>query len=87
MEILKIVDIALAGLAGLMGIIVLFRNTALAWKWVALAGIIWAVMSVFRLYIPSIWDIVIFQKVVVFHWVQNLGTALCLFLGLLTVKQ
>ncbi len=84
--ILNIIDTVLFGLAGLWGIILLFKNTTLPWKWVALAAIIWAVTSVFKLYIPQIWDWKPFAGIQIVYLVQRIGLGLCLFLGMLTAK-
>jgi hypothetical protein len=78
-EIIHYVDIGLYAIAGIAGLIVLFRNTTFAWKWLALAAIIWGLTSLFMQFVPSL-------PVKVLSVVQRLGMGLCLSVGLITYK-
>jgi len=83
--IIKYLEIGLACLAGLWGLILLFRNTTPAWRWIALAALIWALTLCLDVFLPAIWDTVVL-KVQIFHIVQRLGIGLCLFIGLLSAR-
>ena len=83
--IIRYVEIGLACLAGLWGLICLFRNMAPAWRWIALAALVWALTFCLQAFLPAIWDTV-FLKTRIFHIIQNVGIGLCLFIGLLSAK-
>jgi len=84
--IISILDTILFGLAGLWGLIVLFKNASVAWKWIALAAIIWAITSVFILYLPSVANIKVLS-VKIIPVTQRLGMGFSLFFGLLNYHR
>ncbi len=78
-EIIHYIDVGLYAIAGIVGLIVLFRNTTFAWKWLALAAIVWGLTSLFIQYVPSLPKDVL-------TIIQRLGMGLCLSVGLITYK-
>lgn len=85
-SIITIIDTILFGLAGLWGLIVLFKNASVAWKWIALAAIIWAITSVFILYLPSVANIRVLS-IKIIPVTQRLGMGFCLLFGLLNYRK
>lgn len=84
-EIIKILETILAGFTGLMGIVLLFRNVQTAWKWIALAGIIWAMAICFEYYVPGTMRVEFLGRGLV-HLLRNLGMGFCLAFGMISVN-
>ena len=83
--VIKYIDIGLACLAGFWGLILLFRSTSPAWKWVALAALIWALTACLSYFIPVVWKSSILD-IQVFYVIQRLGIGLCLFVGMISAR-
>ena len=83
--VIKYVDIGLSCCAGLWGLILLFRNTSPAWKWIALAALVWALTACLRYFIPAVWESRILD-IQVFFVIQRLGIGLCLFIGMISAR-
>ena len=84
-EIIKILETILAALSGLMGIVLLFRNVSIGWKWIALAGIIWAMAICCEYYLPGTLRVQFLDRGLV-HLLRNLGMGFCLAFGMISVN-
>ncbi|GEM_PF-3863166 len=84
-DVFKWIDIICFSAAGIMGIVLLFRNVATAWKWVALAGIVWSLGSLLQFYLPGVWQITLFDMRFL-PMLHRILMGFCLFAGMLSVK-
>jgi hypothetical protein len=84
-DILKWTDIVLYAAAGLMGIVLLFRNVAFAWKWVALAGIVWAVSSLLQMTLPGFYSYAI-ADIQIIKILSRLLMGFSLFIAMVSVR-
>lgn len=84
-EILKWADIVLFGAAGIMGIVLLFRNVAVAWKWVALAGISWAIGSLLLMFVPGFYYYEV-ANIKVISTLHRLLMGFSLFIAMVSVR-